>query len=420
MIDKENLWISYPQSHILFIKNRYLTSILFLRKGEDTINQQISEGGIKMEDVEKMVKLRNPKQITWKQINHPDILPGYLISPQGYIKAEGIDDKDAITSPSYHSTNGYDFMLLNNKDMNLQLFPLDDIIAMAYIDIPKSLQYKKVKVSHINGDTRDISLENMEWVEDIEEWRVCTYPGVKPDMYEVSSWGRLRNKKRNSIIGGGLHKKGYITHTLMSVSNDDKYKITWKLLHQLVAWEFLKHTMKLIDVNNDDRIEINHIDCVKTHNYPKNIEYVSGVENRKHEILVEKNPSCEEHPLAKLTNREVERICEIIVKNKKRITPIMNDLKNEGIDASIGTVLEIIKKQSWKPISDKYFSKDDFRKLLKASEVNEICKALILYDKNVDKVWDWFNKTHDIKVTKRTIQRILTKDIWCKVSKEYF
>lgn len=373
-----------------------------------------------MEDSEKMVKLRNPEQMVWRNINHPDILPGYLISPEGYIKAKGMNDKDAITSPSYHSTNGYDFMLLNNNDMKLQLFPLDDIIAYAYIPISESLKDKPIKVSHINGDTRDISLDNLEWVEDIEEWRVCTYPGVKPDTYEVSSWGRVRNKKTKSTIKGTSHKKGYISHTLMSVPDNAGYKVTWKLSHQLIAWEFLKSTMNLIEIDNDDRIEINHIDCIKTHNCPKNLEVVSGIENRKHERFVERNPSCELHPLAKLTNDEVEIICKIIVKNQKRITPIMEDIRSKGIEVSIGTVLEIIKKQSWKPISDKYFSKDDFRKLLKPSEVHEICKALITYDKNIDKVHEWFIKTHKMKVTKRNIRRILTKEIWSNVSKEYF
>ena len=86
------------------------------------------------------------QQIIWKQVNHPDILQGYLVSPEGYIKALNMKDEDAITKPSYHSTNGYDFMLLNNKDGNLQLFPLDDIIALTYIPIPESFKDKPIKV----------------------------------------------------------------------------------------------------------------------------------------------------------------------------------------------------------------------------------------------------------------------------------
>ena len=133
------------------------------------------------------------QQIIWEPVNHPDILQGYLVSPEGYIKASGMKDEDAITSPSYHSTNGYDFMLLNNKDGNLQLFPLDDIIALAYIPIPESFKDKPIKVLHINGDTRDISLDNLQWVEDIEEWKWVKWKNILSNRYEVSSFGRVRN-----------------------------------------------------------------------------------------------------------------------------------------------------------------------------------------------------------------------------------
>ena len=170
------------------------------------------------------------QQITWKQINHPDILPGYLVSAEGYIKASGMKDVDAIKEPSYRSTNGYDFMLLNNKEIRLQLFPLDDIIAYAYIPIPESLKGKNVKVSHVNGDTRDISLDNLQWVEDVEEWRICTYPGVKPDMYEVSSWGRVRNKGSLDTRTIGLNSQGYFR----IVIDGREYRV-----HRLVAWGVL-------------------------------------------------------------------------------------------------------------------------------------------------------------------------------------
>ena len=194
------------------------------------------------------------QQIIWKEITHPDILPGYLISPEGYIKAKDIKDDDCIKEPSYHSTNGYDFVLLNNKETRLQLFPLDDIIAMAYIPIPVSLKGKNVKVSHINGDTRDISLENLQWVEDIEEWRVCTYPGVKPDTYEVSSWGRVRNKGSSVTRIVGLNAHGY----LRIVIDGSEYRA-----HRLVAWEFCKFDLEFSSNH------VNHINGKKTINVPK-------------------------------------------------------------------------------------------------------------------------------------------------------
>ena len=209
----------------------------------------------------------------WKQVNHPDILPGYLISPEGYIKANGVKDKDAIIEPSYHSTNGYDFMLLNNKESNLQLFPLDDIIALAYIPIPESLKDKPIKVSHINGDTRDISLENLQWVEDIEEWKDVDDPDVKPDMYEVSSWGRVRNKNTDAIIS--TVSRGY---NVVTLKNSCEIGTIQRGVNRLVAIAFLPSFSFY-------RCIVNHINGVKNDNYYKNLEWVTYSENVRHAYL---------------------------------------------------------------------------------------------------------------------------------------
>lgn len=210
----------------------------------------------------------------WKQINHPDILSGYLISPDGYVKASTLDDKDAFTA-SYHSTNGYDFILLNNKDMKLQLFPLDDIIAMAYIPIPESLKDKRIKVSHINGDTRDISLDNLQWVEDIEEWKIVDDPRVLSNRYKVSNFGNIVDIVNNSYINKHINGSGYYNVNLLRKEMHRKRRFITVLLHGLVAKTFLVVRYDVNDV-------VNHIDGLKINNYFKNLEYVSQEMNTKH------------------------------------------------------------------------------------------------------------------------------------------
>ena len=270
------------------------------------------------------------QQIIWKPINHPDILPGYLISPQGYIKAEGIDDKDAITSPSYHSTNGYDFMLLNNKDGKVQLFPIDDIIAYAYIPIPESLQSKKVKVSHINGDTRDISLENMEWVEDIEEWRVCTYPGVKPDMYEVSSWGRVRNRNTDQILRNHERNRGWVDYGLM----DKESLVKHISIHRLVMFEF----SCVSDYSNK---QVNHINGIKTLNIPKNLEWCLNIDNAKHaELLglVGRRPSS-------ITTEDIDMVIGLLLKYKGSLNTVYDHIDHEKYPNITLNVIDDIKRK---------------------------------------------------------------------------
>ena len=352
------------------------------------------------------------QQIIWKQINHPDILPGYLISPQGYIKASGMKDDDCIKEPSYHSTNGYDFVLLNNKDSNLQLFPLDDIIAMVYIPIPESLKDKPIKVSHINGDTRDISLDNLQWVEDIEEWKVCTYPGVKPDTYEVSSWGRVRNIDNDKIWNGSVDRKGYIRYHLF---NQDGSSIMMAG-HRLVAWEFYNRNIGLI------KMQVNHIDGVKRNNKSKNLEIVSQSENIKHAFLTQLNRAiCENHPKAKLKNDDVEIICEYIVKYKGNISRIQLELATIGIIVEDYDIGSIKNKVNWKSISDKYFKEKKYmtKSKLTITDVKNICKLLLKYDGDRQQVLSDVRKISPY-INLRDIKNIKGKHSYPKISDAYF
>lgn len=310
------------------------------------------------------------QQLTWKRVNHPDIHDGYLVSPQGYIKAEGLDDKDCIDKPSYRSTNGYDFVLLHDKDMETRLFPLDEIVAYAYIDIPKSLQSKPIKVSHINGDTRDITLGNLEWVEDIEEWRVCTYPGVKPDMYEVSSWGRVRNIKSDRIRILYDNSRGYLG---LKIGNK-QFKI-----HRLVAWAFLWDGKGFLKT-------VNHINGNKMKNHIKNLEIITRGDNLKHAYMLELKPHMkgENHPIAKITNSDAEHICQLLIKYKGWSIDVFDEMISEGYNVTKAIIDQILYKKSWTFISDQYFDENTFIEM-RHDEVRLIRKTLSEYDGSIVK-----------------------------------
>ena len=346
------------------------------------------------------------QHLTWKPINHPDILPGYLVSPQGYIKVKGVNDEDAIIKPSYHSTNGYDFVLLNNKETKLQLFPLDDIIAMAYIPIPLSLKGKNVKISHINGDTRNISLENLQWVEDIEEWRVCTYPGVKPDTYEVSSWGRVRNISDHNIRTIGLNHNGY----LRIVFDKKEYRI-----NRLIAWEFCKFDIDIM-LNH-----VNHINGIKINNVPKNLEVVTTQDNTRHAEMTGLTPRGDRLPNATITNEVATLICKLIVAHKGIISEVSEKKKKKGIDVPLKIIWNIKEKRTWNVISDKYFEKDEYRSYPKYSQkdVEEICKLNLKYPKQCKKI-KMCAKKLGINVSLSAIKHIVYKYTWKEISDKYF
>ena len=118
---------------------------------------------------------------TWKQLIHNQINDGYYLSTYGRIRYRNNEPYE----PTYPSSNGYNYSLFvlkyeNNDIPHHQLFPIDDLLGITFIPIPKELKNKPIKITHIDGDTRNNHISNLEWIEDIEEWRDCTYPGVKP------------------------------------------------------------------------------------------------------------------------------------------------------------------------------------------------------------------------------------------------
>lgn len=351
----------------------------------------------------------------WEPIHHPDIMSGYYASTKGDVYHE--NSSNNIIKPEYHSTNGYDFILLCDNNRNPRLFPIDDIIAITYIPIPKSLMNKRVKVNHINGNTRDNDLGNLEWVEDIEEWKTCTYPGVKPDMYEVSSWGRVRNIQTEMIIKGCVNFQKYIQQTIKTTLENRK-KIV--LRHRLIAWEFC---IRDIDFQTN---QVNHIDGIKYHNHPKNLEIVSQHDNLKHAFDYDLNvrfESCERHMNTNLTNDDVEKICEAIVKYKGDIKRVMISTKELGINVNIGTVKDIKNKHAWNKISDRYFDKTDYTNtLLSKDDVIKIIHSLLNHkgeENIIDTVY------HELKtiipaITINRIHNIRYKTAWKELSDLYF
>lgn len=108
--------------------------------------------------------------------------------------------------------------------------------------------------------------------------------------YEVSDLGRVRSVTRKiertnphrtdatalytykgKLIPFWITKKGYCRCTL----NIDGIKKN-HLVHQLVAKEFID--------NPEKKIQVNHINCVKTDNRKENLEWVTNYENFIHSV----------------------------------------------------------------------------------------------------------------------------------------
>lgn len=98
-----------------------------------------------------------------------------------------------------------------------------------------------------------------------EEWRAVN---ERPDLYEVSSFGRVKNAKTKRILSQTDHS-GYLAVGL-SING----KTPTRAVHQLVAKAFIE--------NPESKGQINHKDKNKQNNHVANLEWCTQEENCQH------------------------------------------------------------------------------------------------------------------------------------------
>jgi hypothetical protein len=98
--------------------------------------------------------------------------------------------------------------------------------------------------------------------------------------YEVSSYGRVRRAKR-----GEIRQITFVGKILKPITKNNGYKViftcvksTYKqhYIHRLVAAAFIGPCPK--------GKEVNHVDCDKSNNHYRNLEYVTDQENQLHSM----------------------------------------------------------------------------------------------------------------------------------------
>ena len=341
----------------------------------------------------------------WKHINHPNVKKEYLISSDGVIKNKRTNEicgEDFIL----HSNNGYDYVLLANVENNKQFFAIDELVAFAYLGVPDNIKDKIVTVKHINCDLRDNTVTNLAWVENHEEWLLCTYPKIYKNEYEISSWGRVRNIRTSHIysLTPDSHNHYYVR------LKDMTGKWINFAIHRLVCYEFN-------NIEDYSKYDVNHIDGNPRNNYVKNLEWVTRSVNNMHALL-----TCLRVPYRIFTESEVRKICEELLIDDSGVR-IFNKLKNQIPNLKMKDISSIKRKFQYKEISDEYFSDDYFSIIspLTENDVRIICETLVKYDMSVGKTYDELKtKYTKDKLSYFRICRIKMCKTYRNISKEYF
>ena len=315
----------------------------------------------------------------------------YLVSDTGHIKnaRTGLIMDDYI----YHSSNGYDFVLLTMMDDSVQYVAVDVIVM---VSCRSKLPFNALIIPfHMNGNTRDNRLENLSPGEDIELWRPIVHNVIKPGLYEVSNHGRTRNVVTGHVTTSSI--KNCYPKSKFYTKFDTRAGFD---IHRLVATAF--------SPNHDDEHDIvNHIDNVKWNNYWRNLEWVSYSENNRHaSTLIDK----------KISNDTLDMIRDMLMTyGSTRET--YNMLDHQKYWYITEEIIDTIKSCSGYIRSNKFTLAELYqlksntyrcRGCFTDDDINHFCEILAKYDLDVDKAY------HHLKDEEYFISRAAIYDLKIK------
>lgn len=248
-----------------------------------------------------------------------------------------------------------------------------------------------------------------------EIWKELIHNGVK-DEYLISSYANIYDKVNNKYVEQKLANNGYY---YVSLRTNNTVKCRFFLVHRLVAENFI------IGYRLDQN-QVNHINGNKKYNVMYNLEWCTAKENMKHAYLTGlSNNYGENNYLSKLTNVQVERICELL-SNGAKYKDILIDIGLEITPNNLDMIGNIYRGISWKNISSKYIFPDNIHQFKSNDKeiVESICYYISIgldnkgvYEKAFGKI---LNTTRDDKNNYELIRRIRQKKLFKEISDKYF
>ena len=301
---------------------------------------------------------------SWRPLDDPFVDQIFEVSNFGDFRIIGNEE---FIEP-YHSSNGYDYQFITFPDNPIGcLKRLDIITASVFIDIPEYLIGLPRNVIHKDGNNRNNSIDNLEWIEDIEIWKTLNLPFIKSTGYQISSWGRVISPS-GLFIKGTMHNGGY--PSIMLRLNNGKRKMFG--IHRLVAWLFMGY---------EDGKVINHIDGDKMNNDLYNLEIVTKAQNNKHAAKFDLKGS--------IKHGDIRLIRDLLIYHEGSPSEVLKSLNDSGI---VNITESMIRNHKNKMIQEGFnFSIRQKVKLTKDIR-NIIEKLLVFYNGDCNKVLEELHK----------------------------
>ena len=201
-------------------------------------------------------------------------------------------------------------------------------------------------------------------------------PNVLPYRYLISNYGRMWDNVSNQEKIPCPHTGGYLKTKILYFSSDNQVDQLDVFMHRLVAFYFLYFP-------HCENLQVNHISGIKTDNRVCNLEWVTPSQNMDHASKHGLLRVGEDHPRSKLTNEQVERVCQMIVEGKSNseIAPLF------GVDATL--ISAIRSGGNYNFIASKYDVskyKKEVSEKLSDDQVDMICQLITGTNMSLDKI----------------------------------
>ena len=237
---------------------------------------------------------------------------------------------------------------------------------------------------------------------------------VAKDMYEITSYGKVRNKITKNIISQFPNNGYYSVNLRMKNGNKRPYSV-----HRLVAETFCP---KLIDEYNI----VHHKNTIKNSNHYRNLQWCTTKQNVHYAIIDGSFKVVgEDNATAILTNNQVHEICKYMEQGIQ-YSKILENIGIEPTQNMLDILTKIRVKHIWVHISNQYNIPDkEYR--TKQHEYSDavihlICR-MIQEGKNVRSISEYLNidisNKKNIDKFTHFIRRIKIRETYTEISCNY-
>ena len=277
--------------------------------------------------------------------------------------------------------NGYKYCHLMTSDGGQYSYAIHRLVGWEFVLTNRNIS---LQINHIDGNKLNNHYTNLEWVTGAENVQHAIRTGLTP-----------------------AHPNQGETHGMSKLTDEDVHRICKILENPKVSYEAVANAI-------GNKVGLGTIISIATGKAWTHISKQYKIPHRA------KGGMC--HPMSKLTDNDVHRICKMLENPKASYIDIASRFNNVTPSA----VIEIAHGRTWTEISSQYniplreyerpTGEDHPMNKLTEKQVHKICEMLeedphITYQSIIDKL--------NLDVSVHAIYRIANGDNWQEISKQY-